>query len=75
MATSVIAVGKVRVAKNKGEQVRPGALIDAGGRPTTDPNAMYTPPTGAVLPFGEHKGYGMALMSAFHHAAAGHFDG
>jgi LDH2 family malate/lactate/ureidoglycolate dehydrogenase len=24
---------------------------------------MYTQPYGAVLPFGEHKGYGMALMS------------
>jgi len=63
MATSVIAMGKVRVARNKGEQVRPDALIDAAGRPTTDPNVMYTPPLGAVLPFGEHKGYGMALMS------------
>lgn len=63
MATSVIAMGKVRVARNKGEQVREGALIDAEGRPTTDPNVMYTPPFGAVLPFGEHKGYGMALMA------------
>jgi uncharacterized oxidoreductase len=63
MATSVVAMGKVRVAKNKGEQVREGALIDAQGRPTTDPNTMYTPPFGAVLPFGEHKGYGMALMA------------
>ena len=63
MATSVIAMGKVRVAKNKGEQVRADALIDAEGRPTTDPNTMYSSPIGAVLPFGEHKGYGMALMS------------
>jgi len=63
MATSVIAMGKVRVARNKGEQVRPDALIDAEGRATTDPNVMYSPPIGAVLPFGEHKGYGMALMS------------
>jgi len=63
MATSVVAMGKVRVAKNKGEQVREGALIDSQGQPTTDPNTMYTPPFGAVLPFGEHKGYGMALMA------------
>jgi hydroxycarboxylate dehydrogenase B len=63
MATSRIAVGKVRVAKNKGEQVMEGALIDSGGHPTTDPNVMYTQPHGAVLPFGEHKGYCMALMS------------
>ena len=63
MATSVIAMGKVRVAKNKGEPVAEGALIDADGRPTTDPNVMYSQPIGAVLPFGEHKGYGMALMA------------
>lgn len=63
MATSMIAVGKVRVAKNKGEQVKEGALMDSEGHPTTDPNVMYTQPYGAVLPFGEHKGYGMALMS------------
>ena len=63
MATSRIAVGKVRVARNKGEQVVDGALIDSEGQPTTDPNVMYTQPYGAVLPFGEHKGYGMALMS------------
>ena len=63
MATSVVAMGKVRVAKNKGEAVKDGALIDSAGKPTTDPNVMYTPPFGAVLPFGEHKGYGMALMA------------
>jgi uncharacterized oxidoreductase len=63
MATSLVAVGKVRVARNKGERVKPGALIDSEGSPTTDPNVMYTQPYGAVLPFGEHKGYGMALMS------------
>lgn len=63
MATSVVAMGKVRVAKNKGEQMQEGALIDAEGKPTTDPNVMYTPPFGAALPFGEHKGYGMALMA------------
>jgi uncharacterized oxidoreductase len=41
MATSVVAMGKVRVARNKGEQMKPGILIDGEGRPTTDPGAMY----------------------------------
>jgi len=63
MATSVVAMGKVRVAKNKGEQVAPGTLIDADGKETTDPNVMYTEPFGAVLPFGGHKGGGLALMN------------
>ncbi len=63
MATSVVAHGKVRVARNKGERMAPGALIDSRGRPTTDPNVMFEQPMGAIMPFAEHKGYGMALMS------------
>jgi uncharacterized oxidoreductase len=61
-ATSRIAVGKVRVAMNKGELVGPGTLIDHQGAPTRDPNVMFKPPLGAILPFGEHKGYGMAMV-------------
>jgi len=61
-ATSRIAVGKVRVALNKGEQVKPDTLLDANGEPTTDPSAIFAEPGGALLPFGEHKGYGMAVV-------------
>jgi uncharacterized oxidoreductase len=61
-ATSRIAAGKVRVAYNKGEQVLPGALIDAAGQPSTDPAVLYADPPGALLPFGEHKGYGLAVV-------------
>ncbi|MEL7209816.1 MAG: malate/lactate/ureidoglycolate dehydrogenase, partial [Actinomycetota bacterium] len=63
MATSVIAMGKVRVAKNKGEQVQDGALLDSDGAVTTDPNAMFVSrPGGAIMAFGEHKGSGLAIM-------------
>lgn len=61
-ATSRVAQGKVRVAYNKGEQLQPGLMIDADGEPTTDPAAGVKPPAGALLPFGEHKGYGLALV-------------
>jgi uncharacterized oxidoreductase len=61
-ATSRIAMGKVRVAMNKGEQVKPGTLLDARGEPTTDPTSLFVDPHGAILPFGEHKGYGMAIV-------------
>lgn len=61
-ATSVIAQGKTRVAQNKGEAVAEGCLIDDRGRPTTNPRYSVTPPYGALLAFGEHKGYGLALM-------------
>ena len=62
MATSRIAMGKVRVARNKGETIAPGTLLDADGEPTADPNVMYRQPRGALLPFGEHKGYGLAFI-------------
>ena len=60
-ATSRIAAGKVRVAYNKGEQLKPDTLLDAKGNPTTDPGNLVVEPLGALLPFGEYKGYGMAM--------------
>ena len=62
-ATSIIAQGKTRVAMNKGERVPPDHLIDDHGRPTQEPRYTVVPPFGALLTFGAHKGYGMALMA------------
>jgi uncharacterized oxidoreductase len=61
-ATSKIAMGKVRVAYNKGVEAPPGALIDHRGRPTRDPGVMFREPRGALLSMGEHKGYGLAMI-------------
>lgn len=65
-ATSATAEGKVRVARNKGVAIPPDCLLDAEGRPTTDPNHLYTDPPGALLPFGGatagHKGGALWLM-------------
>ncbi|MCG6874159.1 MAG: malate/lactate/ureidoglycolate dehydrogenase [Betaproteobacteria bacterium] len=60
-ATSAVAQGKMRVAHNKGEKVPLGRLIDDKGNPTTDPRYAVVPPYGALVTFGEHKGYGMAV--------------
>lgn len=60
-ATSKLAVGKVRVAMNQGKQLPPGALLTANGEPTTDPSILFGLPKGILLPFGEHKGWGMSL--------------
>lgn len=64
-ATSRVAQGKMRVAHNQGRQVDPGYLIDENGRPTTNPGVVVVPQPGgmfgALLAFGEHKGYGMAV--------------
>lgn len=62
MATSRIAMGKVRVARNKGEQVAADTLLDSAGQPTTDPGVMYRRPRGALFTFGEHKGYALAFI-------------
>jgi hydroxycarboxylate dehydrogenase B len=61
-ATSLVAMGKVRVAMNRGETMEEGILIDAAGRPSTDPKVMWQEPRGAILPFGLHKGYGLAFL-------------
>jgi uncharacterized oxidoreductase len=61
-ATSQVAMGKVRVANNKQVQMEPGLLIDSAGHPTTDPGVMYNAPYGAILPFGLHKGGGLAVI-------------
>jgi LDH2 family malate/lactate/ureidoglycolate dehydrogenase len=65
MATSIVAEGKVHVKRNRGEQAPDGWLLDNQGNPTTDPNAFYQNPRGAILPFGGsvgHKGYGLAMV-------------
>jgi uncharacterized oxidoreductase len=62
-ATSAIAMGKVRVAHAAGKPVPGNCLVDHAGTPTTDPGVMYGEgPRGALLPFGLHKGSGLALM-------------
>lgn len=62
MATSRVAVGKVRVALNKGETIPPGLVIDAEGKESTDPATMFRDPMGALLTMGEHKGYAISTM-------------
>jgi len=64
-ATSRVAQGKMRVAHNEGRKVPQGYLIDEHGNPTTDPGVVVVPQSnglfGALMTFGEHKGYGMAV--------------
>ena len=61
-ATSRVAMGKVRVAHNAGKTMGAGTLLDHAGAPTSDPGVMYAEQRGVVLPFGEHKGSGLALV-------------
>jgi ureidoglycolate dehydrogenase (NAD+) len=59
MAMSVVARAKIRNALKRGESIPDTWATDAGGRPTTDPQAALD---GFLLPIGGHKGYGLALM-------------
>ena len=59
MATSVAANGKVQMARQRGEQLPEGWLIDRQGRPITDPARAEE---GTFVPVGEYKGYGLSLM-------------
>jgi hydroxycarboxylate dehydrogenase B len=62
MSTGTIAAGKIRVARNKGSRLPEGSLIDNQGRPTTDPEAFFTDPPGAITTAAGHKGYGLAMF-------------
>jgi uncharacterized oxidoreductase len=65
IGTSVCAEGKVRVLLNKGQPAPEGWLLDAQGRPTTDPGVLYREPRGTILPLGgpqAYKGFGIGLL-------------
>ena len=64
MTSSVVAEGKIRVYRNRGEDIPDGWAMDADGNPVSDPNDFYGPPRGAIHPFGgicAHKGYALAV--------------
>ena len=59
MATTNAAYGKVKLAALAGETMPEGWMIDAEGKPLTDPTKASG---GSLLPIGGPKGYGLALM-------------
>lgn len=65
MSTSAIAEGAIRAAKQRGDGVPEGFVLDPEGRPTTDPNDFYRDDWGAIRPFGGpqgYKGFGLSLL-------------
>jgi LDH2 family malate/lactate/ureidoglycolate dehydrogenase len=66
IATSVVAAGKLELAKMAGKSVPVGWIVDAEGKSTTDPNDFWR--GGAILPLGGeaetggYKGYGLSVM-------------
>jgi LDH2 family malate/lactate/ureidoglycolate dehydrogenase len=59
-ASSGVAEGKLAVARDRGEQVPEGLVLDAEGRVSTVPADFYA--GGVLLPFGGHKGYGLSVL-------------
>ena len=54
--------GKIRVYRDRQKPLPEGWIVDAQGKPSTDPASFYGPPRGAILPFGRENGYrGFAL--------------
>ncbi len=56
-ATSTVAMGRVQQFRRENRPLPEGAAVDAEGNPTTDPHKAAW-----LLPFGAHKGYGLALL-------------
>lgn len=59
-ATSIVAQGKIQVAKSKGLDMPPGHLLDSDGLPTVKIEDFET--GGSLVPFGGHKGYALSLF-------------
>src|SRR5690606_24216237 len=58
MATTVAAVGKIKVLAQRGEPMPEGWMVGRDGRPLTDPNRRDD---GFLLPIGRPKGYDLSL--------------
>ena len=78
------SVAKIRIARDEGRSIPAGWALDRTGQPTTDAEAALS---GLLVPIGEHKGFGLALVmdalvglagapggkAAGGHGAVGHF--
>jgi LDH2 family malate/lactate/ureidoglycolate dehydrogenase len=66
MATPVVPLGKIEIAKRRGERIPLGWAVDEAGQPTDDPDRLLN--GGSLLPLGSdrehggHKGYCLGMM-------------
>src|SRR5690606_29026691 len=63
LATSGVAVGKIKLAQARGDKIPEGWILDKAGNPTTDPNDYDR--GGILLPLGGaegHKGFGLSAI-------------
>lgn len=60
ISNGMVARGKIRLQASKGESIPLGWALNKEGQPTTDPYEALE--SKLILPIGNHKGYGIALM-------------
>ena len=58
-STTVVALGKITMAKAAGEKIPLGWALDSDGHPTTDPDAALA---GSLVSIGGYKGWGFGVM-------------
>lgn len=71
-ATSVMAEGKIQVARSTGADLPDGFIIDKHGNPSIRPADFYD--DGFLLPFGRHKGYALGLLVSLLGGLSGEYD-
>lgn len=71
-ATSVVAEGKIQVARSKNLDAPPNTIVDKEGKPTVKTADLYN--GGALLPFAKHKGYALSLLTCLLAGLSGQFD-
>jgi LDH2 family malate/lactate/ureidoglycolate dehydrogenase len=62
-ATSAMSMGEIQKRVARKQPIPDGVMLDAHGNPTTDFKRFRGPPRGVFLPFGGHKGSGLALVT------------
>jgi len=69
MATSVVAAGKLEIARRQGTSIPKGWAVDGEGNPLTDPNKIqYGLPPGGLVPLGGeaktggYKGFSLGVV-------------
>ena len=65
MATTVVAAGKVEIARREGKPIPEGWAVDSDGRPITDPKAYFDIkgallPLGGIPQLGSYKGFALS---------------
>jgi uncharacterized oxidoreductase len=62
-ATSAMSMGEIQKRVARKQPIPDGVMLDGHGNPTTDFKKFRGPPRGVFLPFGGHKGSGLALIT------------